>query len=1183
MKLLRLSLQGYKSFAARTEFVFDGGITAIVGPNGSGKSNIADAVRWVLGEQSYSLLRSRRTTDLIFSGSDGRSRVGMAEATVVLDNCDGSLPIDYQEVAISRRAYRSGENEYHLNGSRVRLRDIAELLAEGGLNRLTYAVISQGMVDAALSWSPLERRRLFEEAAGITIYQSKREEALRRLEETGANVLRVHDIMAELEPQLRYLAGQAEQATRLAELQKELRALQERYYDGLMRKSLAERQSSSDRATYLQHRLRQQLQELEAFEQAVSLLAQQNREKMAQIESWQREGERLRGALASAERQLAVLAERERATEQRLDEMQQELKRLAEEEVESKREEATAIQEFTTLSQAQQTLVDEVAALEVVEACQRQSWLESERRLRDLRRELAEVQARATQARAQRQTAEQRRQELVGLLAEAEAHAEALRQAQVERANALEAAAERRRQAQRSQQECQQQVEDMRLAFRQRQQLFLQTRQQLAAAEEEEQRLHTRLNMLARVQQESYYPGVRSVLELADQEGEASGILGPVSSLLQVPAHLEVAIEASLGSRLQQVVVRRWQDAERAIAYLKEKRSGRVTFLPLETIRPPAPLKLPSVTGVVGLAADMLTIAPGLEVVLQFLLNRLIIVQDLHVARILLDHLSGSYTIATLAGEVAQSSGSVTGGGERQAKSAILERERERRSLPMQITAARQRRQALALEAQKWQEELRLVERTSAQVEEQAQQAQATAEQVQRQEWRLRLELQQAEDRLQLQQERRQAFLREDESLAQTIASAEQLAAMSEEQMQTLQAQIQALEGQLLARRDESERQLHERRLQLATLQERLTHLHGVQTSARQRLGRLQARQCEREEQQCALRESLAEVRRQHQEAKQAVHEYRQALRQLQESIEPAQAELGQLGRRLSALQQEERCRRQWYLQFSQLCYESERAAERAQDAMRALAAEIERELGPESAKSVRLRPNTLENEPLSELKERIEALRRRCQHIGLVNPNAPQEHAAALERYNFLASQAEDLEKAAASLRRVIGELEHTMHERFTATFDDVARRFGHYFQVLFTGGNAHLRFTEADDLASAGVEIVVRPPGKRGHDLAALSGGERALTSCALLFALLEVSNTPFCVLDEVDAMLDEANVGRFCRVMQGLAEKTQFILISHNRATIESASIIYGVTMGEDGTSRVLSLKLNGNRLT
>jgi len=1182
MTLRRLTFQGYKSFATRTELVFDGGITAIVGPNGSGKSNIVDAVRWVLGEQSFSALRSRKTTDLIFAGTDGRSRLGMAEATLTLDNSNGLIPIDFREVAITRRAYRSGENEYFLNGNRVRLRDITELLAEAGLDRPTFTIVSQGMVDLSLSWSPVQRRRLLEEAAGITGYQKKKEEALRRLEETAANVTRLQDIMRELQPQLQRLRTQAQQADRLRTLQTELRALQLRYYARCLAEARYQSERAHERAAYLQIRLQQHTTELEEFEEAARRVERQQHAIASQTESWRREGDRLRNALASVERRQAVLGERERSALDRLAELQQEIELLIEERSETQHEESVAAAEEQALTEEQAQLESDLIALREAEAKARKQREEAEARLRQLDKQLADAVSRETQASSQLEAIHRRLQELERLQEEAKGAVRKYQDSRSERLAALNQATRARQEASRRCELCQQQLTEARSTVQELHASLLRTQREMAETEETIQRLRARLNMLERVQRESYYPGVRAVLELAEKEGSNSGILGPVSALLSVSPELERAVEAALGSRLQHVVVQRWRDAQRAIAFLKHNRAGRATFLPLETIRPPTALTVPQAKGVVGLAADLVKVPQGLEPILHYLLNRTVIAQDLDTARNLLRRMDGSYTIATLDGEIVHSSGSVTGGSARRSRNTLLESERQRRTLPARIEQLRAQHREIASQEHNLGRALATAEANQSLAQDALQEARLSQEKHDRQETRLRLQYQEAEEKLQWQLERLQGLEVEQASLSRALAKAGAEAEEAEKLVTQLRQRVQEARQQFAAHQGDIEAQFQSLRMRQLTVEERLNHARARKAAAQTQLERLEERQRQRQHHVHLLSEELKRTQAEQEDVKRASAEYKRALDELAASIEPAQRQLQSLQQQQQQLALEQVERRRWLLDFTRNYNEAVRAAERSQDTLLSLHQMIEHDLGHEALDELAqiLSDNApdLGNEPLEALKRRIESLHAQCRNLSNVNPNAPEEYATLQERHTFLASQAEDLEKASASLRRLIAELEETMQQRLSTTFKAVETRFRTYFQELFPGGKARLSLTDPDNLGETGVDITVRPPGKRSQDLALLSGGERALTAIALLFALLDVSRTPFCLLDEIDAMLDETNLSRFLRIVRRLAQHTQFIVVSHNRATIEAANIVYGITMAEDGTSRVLSLKLD-----
>ncbi|MGI6209326.1 MAG: hypothetical protein ACOYEW_14085, partial [Anaerolineae bacterium] len=924
---------------------------------------------------------------------------------------------------------------------------------------------------------------------------------------------------------------------------------------------------------------------------AIEALAREEREATARLRARQEEAERLGAALATADRDEAVMGERERALKERLGEMGRD-RRLMLRELESAQEEERALaDEVTHLREEAQALQAEVDRLEAAQAAERQRRRAVEERLAQVRRELSSALARCTQAESERAAALRRGDELTRLLEETTAALEGEAAAREARSAEVGRLAQAAKQASQALAQARQELEERRGALSQVQQELAQAQRRARAIEEEEQALRARLSLLARMQRESYYPGVREVLALAEGDAD-SGIIGAVGSLLQVPAELEVAIEAALGGRLQQVVVRRWSDAERAIAHLKRQRSGRVTFLPLETIRPPSPVRLPRFAGLLGVAADLVGIEPGLETVRQYLLNRILVVEDLAAARKALEWGSsegrGSFTVATLGGEVAQSSGSVTGGGEQRSRSALLERERERRSLPAQVRQRRSEREAILAQAQALRSSLEEAEQALAEAEARAQEARLAAEAAQGEDNRARLELRRSEERLQWQQARLAELERERAGLVRRAEAAAERAAAAEGELERLQGLARQLEGELAAGSEEhdasggmGEPGLQVQRVRLGALQERVGQVSAALQGVRQRRARLSARLEERVKHLGALREELAGVQAARRAAQEQRAQLRAALEALEAAIRPERDRLAAQQGQREALEDMERLRRQRHLEFSQVFGQAEMAARREEDALEALRAAALEEMDEEEVRrltELQGEPETDNGLSMEELEAQVEALRRRCRAMGGVNPNAPQEHAELEERYQFLASQASDLEQAASSLRQVIEELEQTMEQRFRQTYEQVAGRFEVYFRELFAGGSARLSLSDPDDLSSTGVEVTVRPPGKRSQDLALLSGGERALTSVALLFALLEASGTPFCVMDEVDAMLDEANVGRFRRVLQSLATRTQFIIISHNRHTIEAADVIYGITMGEDGTSRTLSLMLD-----
>jgi chromosome segregation protein len=1202
MRLKTLELQGYKSFATKTAFHFDEGITAVVGPNGSGKSNIADALRWTLGEQSYSTLRGKKTEDMIFSGSDGRARLGMAQTTLVLDNSDGWLPVDFTEVTIARRAYRDGQNEYLLNGNRVRLRDINELLAASGLSRRTYTVIGQGLVDAALSLRPEERRVLFEEAAGITLHRSKRADALNKLDATQSNLLRVHDIVSEIEPRLRYLERQAGRAAQYQAISSQLKDLLRIWYGyrwGQGQEHLHEARLAAEKS---QRGLEAQLEWLEGVARQITDLRTRQTELRGQLGEWHRHSSHLHDEAESLQRDLAVGEERARL-----------------------------------LAAQREELLSEIEPLQVARQSAEERVAEAEKVLAQIERELEIARNRAEKLRARLDAYRAERQALLDQQTQAEGEARELADRIAGGRARLAQLDERRAQLDRQSEESldviaahrqTQEATSAQLAEKERvlqglaadldalearraerltaiQDLGAQAAQleeEISVRQRRLEGLRARQDLLSKMQHDlaGFYQGVRAVLKAARDETKLRGVVGTVAHLLRVPTDLETAIETALGGHLQDVVVETWADAEAAIAHLKATHEGRATFLPLDTLRPPQLISLPSSTGmggmrgVLGVASDLVTCDDRLASVSRLLLGRTLVVEDLPSARRALSAMHGGFQIVTRAGELVRSGGSVSGGSVSRDKAGggFLAREREWRELPAAIVE--QEAQRHALQAQFDENHRTQAEHQSALDELAHRQAelgtaQATAE---RERTALIHEIERADQAIQWQQnllDRLKAEHAEldqsEERLQAEIEGFQAAQAQAQERAQSLAAQAAALTAEALLT------ELSQAQTELAVIEGRRESQGAVLDGHRMGLvelsARIQAKQRRAEELLSEREALLARLGIQRDQTGQLNDQ----IAELSACIHPTEEEVATLEEQQMELEVEEGQGRQMLRRLE--AEHSRLALEygRRQDEMDMLRRQIEDDLGLVDLELsedqvgqpyLPLRPLVSQLPAVEELPEGVEndvrRLKVQINRLGSVNPNAPKEFEELRARHEFLTSQMADLEKAAADLRQVIAELDRLMEQEFSATFEAVAKEFKSYFKELFGGGEARLVLTDAENLTDTGVDVIARPPGKRLQSLNMLSGGERSLTAAALIFSLLKVSPTPFCVLDEVDAMLDEANVGRFRQVLQELAQGIQFIVITHNRHTIEAADTIYGVSMGDDSVSRMVSLKID-----
>ncbi len=1031
MRLRRLELQGYKSFADRTEFVFPTGITAIVGPNGSGKSNIADAIRWALGEQSLRLLRGKTTEDMIFSGSGRRPRAGMAQVLLTLDNGDGWLPLEFSEVTLGRRAYRSGESEYLLNGNRVRLRDLMDLLAESGLAQRTYTVIGQGLVDMALALQPQERRTLFEEAAGISVYRARREEAEAQLEETARNLDRVRDLLGEIAPRLKRLEEQMARFQEYERVSGYLKQLQRAWYGYHWGQAQEALRLAQERARTAEEALQARRAEAESGAAHLADLRRRQAELRNRLRDAYRRVADLHEQMDAAQRETAALSERIRLLAARQEEIRAELEPLLAQE---------------------QAQAERVQAARATEEELRQRVEAQERRVADLERALADLRRRAQEETVRR---EQREASL----------------------RALRARREKREQA-------------------------------LAEARATQARLEAELELLTRLRQEmaGLAEGTRRLLQAG-----LPGVIGVLGQMIRVPPEWEAAVEAALGPRLQAVVVEDWETVRAACRLLGT--DARAILFPLAGPHP-TPGGFAGGGGGVRSPA-VVSCEERFRPVVEALLGRVWLVEDLETARVQASSLPPGGQCVTRSGEVVSADGTVTVG---RSGGGLLAQERALRELPARLEAVRREREEHEAEL------ARLI----------------------------------------------QAIGEEEERLREARAAAEAIAArLAEAESPLAQARTdlalarQALEnGRSLLAREEAA--LDRIRREMAARRTRLEELNAQHQDAVRRL------------------ESLRRETAHHEEA----------IRETRALTGPMEEELNRLTPEVEAAEEQERQLTARIRQAEEQWNAARLEVSRAQDRIARLQERIQEDLGLvdlEVRTSVRVQqPLPLESLvtslPVVEvlppgLEEEVHRLRARLRQLGPINPNAPQEYAEVGERYRFLSEQVADLEAASARLRTVIADLDRMMEQAFRETFEAVAAAFEENFTRLFNGGSARLELTDPDDLAHTGVDIVARPPGKRTQSLALLSGGERALTAVALIFAILKVRPTPFCVLDEVDAMLDEANVARFRDLLTELSRQTQFIVITHNRGTVEAADTVYGVSMGSDGVSQVLSLRLEG----
>jgi chromosome segregation protein len=1188
MRLKSLELHGYKTFAARTEFQFSERVTAIVGPNGSGKSNIADSLRWVLGEQSFTLLRGKKTEDMIFAGSEQRPRASMASATVIFDNTEGWLPIDFTEVAITRRAYRDGENEYLLNGQRVRLRDVSELLAKSGLAERTYTIIGQGLVDTALSIKADERRRLFEEAAGIGLYRSRREESLRRLETTRHNLERVQDILAELLPRLKSLERAARRMQEYEQIKADLRVILRDWYGYHWHHAQAELTEAREAAHTQETALEEARRAYAGLDEKLAAARDQISGLRGRLNSWHRQLSALHTRRETVSRDLAVADERQRSLAGQQQNLAAERARLEEELSLLGERLQTATQDVQTrqaelaearaqAQSARKALQERQAERALVE----EDLQRTRQNLSQLGGRQGQLQARLAEREAQAQRQQQSLQTAGQALAAAEKDvlaAEARWQAAVE---ARRAAEEKRQSAEAALQSQRERLSQAETARKQ----LLDTR---SARQTDLARLKAQAEVLEQAERalSGYSSGAKLLLEAARQS-KLKGVRGALSSLLEVPVEYETAISAALGEYLDAVLVND-EDLDAALEKLAGQ-NARAALLPIRSLF----ASLPPLSLQEGQSAAQLVKAPAeLRPAVDLLLGQTWIVADRAAARKALAGQREDYglRVVTLKGEVFYASGPVVAGLE--GKGGTLGRTRQRREVQEKLAEAEKRLAEVEVQVKTVDQTLGMLQTEGKRL----QQEQDAARSVERNAVNAA-----GQEELTLEKARRQLTFQKEQ---QTRLEAEIARGVEESrQMADEVAQLEAKLQQGRARQRELNAALAE--LSLDEFQAQVSHWNTRIAVAEQAVGSAQNQQRERqaaldaakkrqgglEGRAADLMKSLESLAAEKETLRQGEAAANQEIDALQVLIEPAEAELTAAEKNQESLQTVESAARQVMSQAEHRHAQAKIILARRQEALDSLRGRIEDDFGLVAFEYTEeiSGPTPLPLQGMVEalpvvkelpvdMEENIKRQRAQLRRMGPINPDAHKEFLEVQERHDFMTAQMADLHAAEAGIKEVIAELDVLMQREFRKTFDAVAHEFRQTFTRLFGGGSAKLVLTDPQDLTNTGIDIEARLPGRREQGLSLLSGGERSLTAVALVFSLLKVSPTPFCVLDEVDAMLDEANVGRFRDLLAELAATTQFAIITHNRNTVQAADVIYGITMGRDSASQIVSLKLD-----
>ncbi|CUN47911.1 Chromosome partition protein Smc [Turicibacter sanguinis] len=1181
MYLKRIETIGFKSFADKTVVEFEQGVTAVVGPNGSGKSNISDAIRWVLGEQSAKSLRGGKMEDIIFAGTSTRKPLNFAEVTLVLDNSCGSLPIDYEEVSITRRVYRTGDSEYLINKQKVRLKDVVDLIMDTGIGHDSLSIISQDKVKAIVEARVEDRRVIIEEAAGVLKYKMRKKEATRKLESTSDNLSRVQDIIFELEDQVEPLRKQSEQAEKYMVLKQEcsdseisVLAYDIKTLNDQMERSKKERKDVEFEHVSINAKIandERRRDTLKQNQQAQERQLEQLQADLVETSEWiqKLQGQRdvLKERHKNASSNKEELAEQQAQLESRLETSQVELKTAEEAMTKTKTLLETKQSQLQKVSEEYQHLEEN---LKIQLDTTRDAYFEDVNRLASVKNQYIAInqQIKRTETTLER-------------INEDEEKALLDRDALVQEQETFKA-----------------QYGKFETSLKEKrdlyQQLYKEHQQRLKQAEMETNRhrhlthqldkMNNRLQWLEDAQKDfsGFNEGVKKILK-AREQGQVSGIEGAVAELVTVPKELELAMDVVLGPVMQQIVTTNDDSAKKAIDFLKKHHAGRATFLPLNVIKSrllPMDVqnRIQGNQDVVGVASQLVGYDQRYRQIVENILGNIIVTKDLNVAKNLAKQLNYRYRIVTLEGDVINAGGAMTGGAVKRQGSSLLRQKNEIEDCQRQIQQLTDELEQSKVLQEEWAQ-------TVKQSEKELQKVQLAGERLKEKMSEVNQQKLAFEYREKSQNEREQLLRierREHEAeLKQLVEKNNQLAEdrlVLEQRIEEAKATIETLEEQLEQQEELKSQllqQMTELKVDVAKLETALHNecatferLKGETEQARTRLKELLDKIAESEQALLGNDDEVVQL-----EANLA--EKKEKREGIIEQIQDQRVTLTKVSQELETLEREVRESHKVQQKMAESLNQLDVSIGKVDVEMDIMIKKLEEEYQMTF-------DHANENYPLKgsieEIKSRIRSIKGQIAALGEINVGAIQEYQRVKERYDFLTTQRDDLIEAKATLEETINEMDQEMTVKFKETFDLVREQYMEIFKKLFGGGSADLVLTDPHDLLHTGVEIIAQPPGTKLKTSNLLSGGQKALTSIALLFAILKVRTVPFCVLDEVEAALDEANVARYANYLKAFSNETQFIVITHRKGTMEKADVLYGVTMQERGVTKLVSVRMD-----
>ena len=1183
MYLKRLELQGFKSFADKTVLEFMPGITSVIGPNGSGKSNISDAIRWVLGEQSMKSLRGSKSLDIIFAGTQNRKSLGFAEASLVFDNTDGSLPIEYTEVTVTRKIYRSGETGYYINKVPCRLKDVLELFMDTGIGKDGYSIIGQGKIDEILSNKSEDRRHIFEEAAGIVKYRVRKAESEKKLEHTKLNLLRINDILSEIETNLEPLKIQAEKAKKYLNLREELKNIEiglflyniEKYKKDLenivkdeeiYKNQCNDEEGRLERVKALKEELKSEIDNITEVIEEMSNLGFESKKEIemlnsdinvsnTRIENNKQNKDRFEKEIEELSVRIKDLEEEKKQKEEKKENLKQNREKFAKELEEKEKELAEITKKLSSkeleMEEYKKTIENNTDKKYELQA----SISEQDINYQNYQKRQTQIKNEITGNISDLDNTRMKKEEIAKEFYEIESKRNKIL-ADLEDVN-------------KEKQEADRKIKDF------------DTKINMLSGEKRIKESKLKFLIETEKEKEGYIKSVKTLLKDCETAKElGKGMHGVLANIIEVPEEYQTAIEVCLGSSLQNIVTEKEEDAKRLIEYLRKNNLGRASFLPISSVKGKKLEKIRGKnTGIIGVASDLIQYSKKYENIILNLLGRTVIVQDMDTAiRVAKDN-GYSFRIITVEGDVINPSGAITGGSVAKKTVNILGRGREIEKLQKEIKNLEEKIKKLENEKENYQQSIEQVLETVSSFEKELQEIEITYATGKEKIHSIEENISRVETRLnKLKEESKKIEEQKEQSIKNRSDFQEKIQAINEEN-----EKLKKIITEFAELNKDNQKCVDDLNFDITNLKISVSSFDESENSIEEIQERIDS---EIE----STNKSIQNKKTQIEQITQDNFDLEKAIEEIKEKIEKIKEEVKNSGSKIEELKEKRIQKNQKLAEQEEEINNKLKIIEDLKAQM--LKVDVKKTKLEEDINGIinkmweeyELTPNNVvdyrkpDNVQLTQKK--VKDLRNEIKELGSVNVDSIEEYKNLKDRYDFMCEQRVDLESTMAKLRKIISDMTSIMKEQFKEKFEMINKNFAEVFKELFGGGTASLRLEDKDNILECGIEITVQPPGKKLQNMMLLSGGEKAFTAIALLFAILKINPAPFCVLDEIEAALDDVNVYRYAEYLKKFSKDTQFLIITHRKGTMEAADTVYGITMEENGISKLLSMKLKNN---